>query len=207
MKNILAILVVVMLTMSSCGLFIAGIAGAAIGLNSKQLRPKPPVDLWDSVAVVEEIEVELDTTAIEEAVEEVVEEPDTTKPDRTLPPDLLGGDEISDEGTTKLKLYKPEVDLGTIEYGDSIRHTFKYKNIGDKDFIIEQYTVGCGCTEISNLKKRIVPGETGEIILQFNSKEKDGPGDYTSDAMLIGNTPMGFVEFMMKIKVVEKKKE
>ena len=135
------------------------------------------------------------------------DEQDTTKPkvDRSLPPDLLGGDEPNPETTTTLKIYDAEVDLGTIEFGDSIRHTFKYKNIGSIDFFIEQYTVGCGCTEIDKPEKRIKPGETGSITLQFNSKEKEGPGDYTSDALLVCNVPEGFIEFSMKIKVVEKK--
>lgn len=204
MKNILPILIVAMITLSSCGLMVGGMLAVSIaGINPNQLRPTPSFPDMDSTEAEYE---ELDTTDFEEAVEEVIEEePDSSKPDRALPPDLLGGDEPADAGTTELKLFKPEVDLGTIEYGDSIRHTFKYKNIGTTDFVIEQYTVGCGCTEISSPKKRLAPGETGEITLQFNSKEKDGPGDYTSDAMLIGNTGMGFVEFMMKIKVVEKK--
>jgi hypothetical protein len=206
MKNILPILIVVMITMSSCGLMVGGLLAVTIaGVNPNQIRSRPPIDFPDIDSAEAEYE-EVDSTVIEEAVEEVIEEePDSSKPDRTLPPDLLSNDEPVDAGTTELKLFKPEVDLGTIEYGDSIRHTFKYKNIGKTDFVIEQYTVGCGCTEISSPKKRLTPGETGEITLQFNSKEKDGPGEYTSDAMLIGNTGMGFVEFMMKIKVVEKK--
>ena len=132
---------------------------------------------------------------------------DTVQPvDRTiLPPDILGEEEGNDDKATRLKIYELERDLGTIEYGDSATHTFRYKNIGDKDFVIEQYVVGCGCTQISEPKKRIAPGETGEITLQFNSKEKEGPGDYNSDAMIIGNVvPDGFVEFKIKVKVVAK---
>lgn len=128
------------------------------------------------------------------------------KVDRTLPPDILGGDDnANNENVAKLKIYEEERDLGTIEYGDSIMHTFRYKNIGKVDFVIEQYTVGCGCTQMSEPKKRIVPGETGELTLQFNSKAKDGPGDYTSDALLVGNVAEGFLEFKMKIKVIAKK--
>jgi len=139
------------------------------------------------------------TTSEGEAIE--AEKP---KVDRSLPMEEEAMEET--ETTTKLKIYNEgEVDLGTIEYGDSVTHTFKYKNIGNIDFLIEQYTVGCGCTEIAKPKKRIAPGETGEITLQFNSKEKDGPGDYTSDVLLICNVAEGFLEFGMKVKVIEKK--
>ncbi len=128
------------------------------------------------------------------------------KVDRTLPPDILDEGNANTGDVAKLKIYEEERDLGTIEYGDSIMHTFRYKNIGTVDFVIEQYTVGCGCTQMSEPKKRIVPGETGELTLQFNSKEKDGPGDYTSDALLVGNVAQGFLEFKMKIKVIAKSK-
>ncbi len=142
----------------------------------------------------------------ENAAEEAIEVVEAEKPkvDRSLPMEEEAAE--GDETTTKLKIYNEgQVDLGTIEYGDSVVHTFKYKNIGNIDFFIEQYTVGCGCTEIAKPKKRIAPGETGEITLQFNSKEKDGPGDYTSDVLLICNVAEGFLEFGMKVKVVEKK--
>lgn len=122
------------------------------------------------------------------------------KVDRSLPLDVLGEPE---QKALKARLRAvTEVDLGTITYGDSVRHTFMYTNVGEVDFVIEQYTVGCGCTEISKPETILKPGETGSITLQFNSKEKDGPGDYKSEAMLIGNVPEGFIEFTMKIKVV-----
>lgn len=127
---------------------------------------------------------------------------DTTAPkvDRSLPMDVLGEPE---QKAQKARLEGvTEVDLGTITYGDSVRHTFTYKNVSEVDFVIEQYTVGCGCTEISKPETILAPGQTGSITLQFNSKEKEGPGDYKSEAMLIGNLPDGFVEFTMKIKVV-----
>ena len=138
----------------------------------------------------------------ENAAEEVIEA-EKPKVDRSLPMEEVAVE--AGETITKLKIYEDEVDLGTIEYGDSVTHTFKYKNIGNVDFFIEQYTVGCGCTELIKPKKRIAPGEMGSITLQFNSKEKDGPGDYTSDVLLICNVAEGFLEFGMKIKVVAKK--
>lgn len=138
----------------------------------------------------------------ENAEEEIIEV-EKPKVDRSLPMEEEAAN--AGETITTLKIYESEVDLGTIEYGDSITHTFKYKNIGDVDFFIEQYTVGCGCTELIKPKKRIAPGEMGSITLQFNSKEKEGPGDYTSDVLLICNVAEGFLEFEMKIKVVAKK--
>ena len=201
--------------------------GAGIGImTNKAKSPRPsfnPNDV-DTVSVEEAVEdVAIVEEAIGNATEEVTEIVDTTaavdateiedlpksndeKVDRSIfPEDVLGGGDTQSTNTT-LKLYKNEVDMGTIEYGDSVKHTFQYQNTGSKDFLLEQYTVGCGCTEISQPKRLLAPGEMGEITVQFNSDKKDGPGDYTSDAMLIGNVaPDGFVEFKMIIKVVAKK--
>ena len=221
-KLLLPIGLFIIIAFNQCALIAVG---AGFGLvNSKIKNPKPnfnPSDvdtLWIEEAT-EEVGVLDEEVVVDEATEEDVIEVDTTlaateelpesddeKVDRSIfPEDVLNGNDAQSNNTT-LKLLKAEVDMGTIEYGDSVKHTFQYQNIGSKEFVLDQYTVGCGCTEVSKPKKRLAPGEMGEITLQFNSKEKDGPGDYTSDAMLIGNvSPDGFVEFKIKIKVVAKK--
>lgn len=218
---LLPILFLAIVTFSQCGLIIvgAGVFGASKAIGNKMKTPSTDYEQVDTVyedveiAVEEEIveapveaEEEIEDVAIEEATEvEDLPKSDTNKVDRSIfPEDVLGGDDANNANLTQLKIFEEEFDMGTIVYGDSVKHTFRYQNVGAKDFVMEQYTVGCGCTEVSKPKKTLKPGEMGEITLQFNSKEKDGPGDYTSDAMILGNTPEGFVEFKIKIKVVEK---
>lgn len=198
--------ILVVLLFSQCGLILVG--GAFAGLNKMGDKHRPKIDAvaTDTAIIIEEAITEVE--AIEELAEPVSDpkdlpKSDTGKVDRSIfPEDVLGGG--TNSNMTELKLFDPEVDKGTIVYGDSILHTFRYQNVGSKEFVIEQYTVGCGCTQMTEPKKRLAPGEMGEITLQFNSKEKDGPGEYTSDAMLIGNTGEGFVEFKISIKVVAK---
>lgn len=219
-KLLLPIGLFIIIGFSQCALLAVG---AGFGLvNNKVKNPRPSFNpsevdtLWieeeatedvaiDEEMIEEEAEEEVDTIGTEEETEELPKS-DDEKVDRSIfPEDVLSGNDAQSNNTT-LKLFETEFDMGTIEYGDSVKHTFQYQNVGSKEFVLDQYTVGCGCTEVSKPKKRLAPGEMGEITLQFNSKEKDGPGDYTSDAMLIGNVaPDGFVEFKIKIKVVAKK--
>jgi hypothetical protein len=227
-KLLLPLGLVVIIAFNQCALIALG-AGVGIATN-KVKNPRPSINpnevdtVWAEEAIEEDVAIVEEAVEAVEAVEEVVEEAvevvDTTsieeiedlpksddeKVDRSIfPEDVLGGGDDQSTNTT-LKLYKNEVDMGTIEYGDSVKHTFQYQNVGSKDFLLEQYTVGCGCTEISQPKRVLAPGEMGELTVQFNSKKKDGPGEYTSDAMLIGNVaPDGFVEFKMKINVIAKK--
>jgi hypothetical protein len=204
----------ILVACNSCALFV--VVGGAGMIGSKIKNPGPNLDIYAPVDTIW-----TDETTEDEAVEAEAEDADTVsienidglpksdmeKVDRSIfPADVLGNDASSNTTNTVLKLFETEFDMGTIEYGDSVKHTFQYQNVGSQEFVLEQYTVGCGCTQVSAPKKRLAPGEMDEITLQFNSKEKDGPGDYTSDAMLIGNVPDGFVEFKIKIKVVAKKK-
>ena len=132
-KLLLAIgLFVAIFAFNQCALIAVG-AGVGI-MTNKTKNPKPtfnPSDvdtLWVDAAE-EEIAVEEATDAAEEATEEVVEMFDTTevidaveelpksddeKVDRSIfPEDVLGGNDAQNTNTT-LKLYKSEVDMGTI---------------------------------------------------------------------------------------------
>jgi len=65
-----------------------------------------------------------------------------------------------------------EHDFGTINEGDIVEHTFKFKNTGDEDLTIQTATGSCGCTVPEYPKDPIAPGEEGEIQVKFNSKGK-----------------------------------
>ena len=55
-------------------------------------------------------------------------------------------------------------DFGEMKSGDPLRHSFKVKNVGDSDLLIEGVAVSCGCTA-SDFTKTISPGKEGSITL------------------------------------------
>jgi len=65
-------------------------------------------------------------------------------------------------------------DYGNIKEGDVVEHVFKFKNIGVAPLIIEGAKSTCGCTVPQFPKEPIAPGESGEIAVKFNSKNKSG---------------------------------
>jgi hypothetical protein len=65
---------------------------------------------------------------------------------------------------------KTSHDFGTIKEGDVVEHVFKFKNTGDAPLIIQNATGSCGCTVPTYSKESIAPGETGEIVAEFNSQ-------------------------------------
>ena len=65
-----------------------------------------------------------------------------------------------------------EYDFGTIKEGEIVEHTFSFTNTGEAPLIIESARASCGCTVPSWPKEPIAVGETGEIMVRFNSSGK-----------------------------------
>lgn len=69
---------------------------------------------------------------------------------------------------------KTEHDFGTIAKGDVVKHAFSFKNNGEAPLMISDIKTTCGCTTPKYTKDPIAPGESGEILVQFNSAGKSG---------------------------------
>ncbi|MEN7547720.1 DUF1573 domain-containing protein [Rapidithrix thailandica] len=63
-------------------------------------------------------------------------------------------------------------DFGTIQQGDIVKHTFKFVNSGEVPLVISDIKTTCGCTAPKYSKNPVAPGESGEILVQFNSAGK-----------------------------------
>lgn len=66
-------------------------------------------------------------------------------------------------------------DFGTVTEGEIVTKTFEFTNTGNEPMIVSDAKGSCGCTVPSKPTAPIAPGETGEITVQFNSKNKQGP--------------------------------
>lgn len=65
-------------------------------------------------------------------------------------------------------------DFGTIREGEKVTYSFRFKNTGKGDLIIQTASGSCGCTVPEIPEKPIKPGETGFIKVQFNSEGRVG---------------------------------
>ncbi len=65
-------------------------------------------------------------------------------------------------------------EFGTIDEGEQVKFSYKFKNIGKVPLIIATATGSCGCTVPKKPEEPIAPGETGEIKVQFNSDGRAG---------------------------------
>ncbi len=88
--------------------------------------------------------------------------------------------------TTAIKFDELSYAWGSVNEGDKMKHTFKFKNTGTNDLIISDAHGSCGCTVPEWPKEPIKPGKTGEIKVIFDSKGK--PGDQQKTVTLTANT-------------------
>lgn len=65
-----------------------------------------------------------------------------------------------------------EHDFGTINEGDQVTYTYKFKNTGEVPLIIENVRPSCGCTSPNWSKEPIPVGGEGVVEVLFNSKGK-----------------------------------
>ena len=75
-------------------------------------------------------------------------------------------------GLGKISWNKEEHDFGQIIEGDVVSHTFFFTNNGEGPLSILKTESRCGCTVANYSKEPVMPGETGEMSVVFDSRER-----------------------------------
>lgn len=65
------------------------------------------------------------------------------------------------------------IDLGKQKEGKEIEITFRFKNTGTKNLVIESVNAQCGCTIPEKPENAFAPGEEGVIKAKFNGAGHD----------------------------------
>ena len=80
---------------------------------------------------------------------------------------------VTEEKFPVMTFEKTSHDFGTLHEGDIVKHVYKFKNTGNAPLLIQRIKASCGCTIPSNWKKEpIMPGESSEFTVQFNTRNK-----------------------------------
>jgi len=65
-----------------------------------------------------------------------------------------------------------EYDFGSVQEGDVVNYIFKFTNTGKAPLLISKATATCGCTVPEWPKDPVGIGESGEIQVKFNTKNR-----------------------------------
>ena len=111
----------------------------------------------------------------------------------------MGGGEPAKAG--ELKFGGHRFGLGLMKNGEKKVARFPFTNPTDHLVTITQVATGCECLTVKDFKKEYKPGESGELVIEFDSTNypglyaqtmvvKTSPGDATSYLLVEGETPI-----------------
>jgi hypothetical protein len=69
----------------------------------------------------------------------------------------------------KIEFESTVIDYGTIEKGADGVRVFKFTNTGNAPLIVSKVKSSCGCTVPKKPEKPILPGESGEIQVKYDT--------------------------------------
>lgn len=73
-----------------------------------------------------------------------------------------------------IRLDETSYEFGDIIQGEKVSHIFTFTNSGNQPLILSDIVTTCGCTAPSWSRDPILPGQSGEIQITFNSDNKMG---------------------------------
>ncbi|HTN45000.1 MAG TPA: DUF1573 domain-containing protein [Flavipsychrobacter sp.] len=88
-----------------------------------------------------------------------------------------------------------EHNFGTLKEGEVVKYAFKFKNIGNKPLLISDAHASCGCTVASYPKEPVMPDQSSEIVVEFNSKGREGRQEKAVTIFSNAQEPAMRVEF------------
>ncbi|MFT4611287.1 MAG: hypothetical protein ACJA1H_001966 [Glaciecola sp.] len=94
-----------------------------------------------------------------------------------------------------IKFKTEVVDYGTITQNSDGTRLFSFTNTGDAPLLITNVKTSCGCTVPSYSKAAILPGETGELNIKYDTKRL---GAFTKTVTVTSNSEGG--NKILKIK-------
>jgi hypothetical protein len=97
---------------------------------------------------------------------------------------------------------EPDYNFGTINEGEVVNHLYKFTNVGAAPLIITKATASCGCTVPSPPKDPILPGQSSEIRVQFDTKNK--PNQQVKTITIEANTDPVITKLQLRGFVVPK---
>lgn len=76
------------------------------------------------------------------------------------------------------------IDYGKIALNADGVRTFKFKNVGKSPLVINDIKSGCGCTVPKKPAGPIMPGDSGEIEVKYDTNR---PGGFSKSITLVSN--------------------
>jgi hypothetical protein len=70
----------------------------------------------------------------------------------------------------KIEIKDPKKNFGVVKKGELVKLEYDFTNIGNEPLVITDTEVSCSCTTVDFPKQPITPGQSGKIIVNFDTK-------------------------------------
>ncbi len=111
------------------------------------------------------------------------------KPQEEIVENVENEVKLNEFGMPILLEYMPTfIDLGKVKRGEKRNLEFEYKNVSNEEVGIEIVTA-CSCTETDFTVSTMQPGESGKIVLVFDSTTKEKSETIDVDIILKNTEP------------------
>ena len=82
---------------------------------------------------------------------------------------LFVGVALQAQSTAKMEFKTEVIDYGEIRKGSDGLRVFEFTNTGDAPLVITRVSSSCGCTVPKKPEEPVLPGETGEIQVKYDT--------------------------------------
>lgn len=101
--------------------------------------------------------------------------------------------------TAKIEFKSETIDYGTIAKGSDGVRVFTFTNTGDAPLVITKVSSSCGCTIPKKPEEPIMPGDTGEIQVKYDTK-RVGPIRKAVTVISNADTPTKVLKIKGEVK-------
>ena len=102
--------------------------------------------------------------------------------------------------SAKIEFKATEIDYGEIEKGSNGIRVFQFTNTGDAPLVISKVHSSCGCTIPKKPEDPILPGETGEIEVKYDTNRI---GPIRKTITVVSNADTSTVALKIKGKILD----
>lgn len=81
---------------------------------------------------------------------------------------------IDPENPPVIVFEKTTHEFGEIVQGEQVKYNFRFTNDGKSPLVLASVEPGCGCTATEWPREPIAPGESGKIMVTFDSEGRSG---------------------------------
>lgn len=107
-----------------------------------------------------------------------------------------------DRKVAVIKFKTEVIDYGTVTQNSDGTRIFTFTNEGDAPLLITKVKTSCGCTVPSYSKAPIMPGDSGELEIKYDTKRL---GAFTKTVTVTSNSEGGNKILKIKGKIVASK--